>query len=264
MSVVEPLNVPPPEVVVQLYDPARSSPVKTWRFTGRSSLTIGRSDERDVEISDPYVSRLHAELVWRDGKWLLLAHGRNGVLVSSRPVTEFAISPHDGAVAYVSANDLVRSDGIGGQRTVLFDGPPMPSFRAETQEAFLRAFRRLGTFDDSRPFGPWMRRVAANLCLNELARRAPPTAELDEEVDDLPADQQETPEIVRDRSEQAQRIRAGLLRLPDHYRAVIELRHYQEMSYDDMASALGIGVGDVRTRLFRARRLLARWLSDDG
>jgi RNA polymerase sigma-70 factor (ECF subfamily) len=131
------------------------------------------------------------------------------------------------------------------------------------QEAFLRAFRRLGTYDDSRPFGPWMRRVAANLCLNELARRAPTAAELDDEADDVPADVQETPETARDRADLAEQVRAGLLRLPDHYRAVIELRHYQEMSYDEMAAALGIGVGDVRTRLFRARRLMARWLSLD-
>jgi RNA polymerase sigma-70 factor (ECF subfamily) len=109
-----------------------------------------------------------------------------------------------------------------------------------------------------------MRRVAANLCLNELARRRPAAVPLDEEADEVPADAQETPELIRDRSELAQRVRGALVRLPQTYRAVIELRHYQDMSYDDMAAALGIGVGDVRTRLFRARRLLARWLSDDA
>jgi RNA polymerase sigma-70 factor (ECF subfamily) len=132
------------------------------------------------------------------------------------------------------------------------------------QEAFLRAFRRLGTYDEQRPFGPWMRRVAANLCLNMLAQRRPTSVELDDEVDDVPANVQETPEVVRDRAELIRRVREGLLRLPDHYRAVIELRHYQEMSYDEMAAALGIGVGDVRTRLHRARRMMARWLSTDA
>jgi RNA polymerase sigma-70 factor (ECF subfamily) len=129
------------------------------------------------------------------------------------------------------------------------------------QEAFLRAFRRLGTYDDGRPFGPWMRRVAANLCLNALQRRGPAAAELDDEADEVADDPQETPELAGDRAELAQRVRAGLLRLPDHYRAVIELRHYQDMSYDEMAAALGIGVGDVRTRLFRARRMMAKWLT---
>ena len=131
MSVVEPLNAPPPEVVVQLYDPARSSPIKTWRFTGRPSLTIGRSDERDVEISDPYVSRLHAELVWRDGKWLLLAHGRNGVLVANRPITEFAIQ-HEVIFQLGSAGPTFRfraeDDDQNSNRTLSFDFDPLPEF----------------------------------------------------------------------------------------------------------------------------------------
>jgi len=131
------------------------------------------------------------------------------------------------------------------------------------QEAFLRAFRRLGSFDETRPFGPWIRRVAANLCLNVLQQRRPPPTELDDEVDEVPGDPEEMPELAGDRAELAQRVRAGLLRLPDPYRSVIELRHYHDMSYHEMAAALGIGVGDVRTRLFRARRLMARWLTAD-
>src|SRR3990170_9082348 len=131
------------------------------------------------------------------------------------------------------------------------------------QEAFLRAFRRLASFDAERPFGPWMRRVAANLCLNMLQQRRPTPAELDDEMDEVPGDPRETPELAGDRSELAQRVRSGLFRLPDSYRAVIELRHYQDMSYDEMAAALGIGVGEVRPRLFRARRMMARWLTDD-
>ncbi|MBF8255502.1 MAG: RNA polymerase ECF-type sigma factor [Anaerolineales bacterium] len=131
------------------------------------------------------------------------------------------------------------------------------------QEAFLRAFRRLASFDVERPFGPWMRRVAANLCLNTLQQRRPAPAELDDEADEVPGDPREMPELAGDRAEIAQRVRSGLLRLPDSYRAVIELRHYQDMSYDEIAATLGIGVGEVRTRLFRARRMMARWLTDD-
>src|SRR3989337_3808403 len=49
------------------------------------------------------------------------------------------------------------------------------------QEAFLRAFRRLASFDVERPFGPWMRRGAANPCLNTLQERPPAAAALDPE-----------------------------------------------------------------------------------
>ncbi|HMK08739.1 MAG TPA: sigma-70 family RNA polymerase sigma factor [Anaerolineales bacterium] len=132
------------------------------------------------------------------------------------------------------------------------------------QEAFLRAFRRLASYDADRPFGPWMRRVAANLTLNALQRRRPAPLEWEDEADQIGGDPEEMPEQAGERSALAERLRAGLLRLPEAYRAVIELRHYQDMSYEEMASALGIGVGDVRTRLFRARRMMARWLSDDG
>ena len=131
------------------------------------------------------------------------------------------------------------------------------------QEAFLRAYHRLRTYDDRRPFGPWMRRVAANLCINELnARKA--TLSFQEEFDQIAGEPSESPEPSCERREEVERVRRALLRLPAHYRAVIELRHYQEMSYDEIAGALGIGPGDVRTRLFRARRMMAEWLRPNG
>ncbi len=131
------------------------------------------------------------------------------------------------------------------------------------QEAFLRAYRRLNTYDAGRPFGPWMRRVAANLCLTELQRRRPVEVELDEEVRDRSDAPWSAPEFVRERRETARRVRQALLSLPERYRAVVELRHYHELSYDAIAADLGITVGDVRTRLFRARRKLADLLRAD-
>jgi RNA polymerase sigma-70 factor (ECF subfamily) len=122
------------------------------------------------------------------------------------------------------------------------------------QEAFLRAYQRLDRFDLERPFGPWIRRVAANLCLNHLAARPVPAAELDEERDPDPG---ERPEAASEARQQAEEIRHALASLPPHYRAVVELRHYQDLSYDEIAAALGIPLSDVKSHLFRARRLLA-------
>jgi len=124
------------------------------------------------------------------------------------------------------------------------------------QETFIRARERLHTFDEERVFGPWVRRVAANVCLNhlELQKR---TAELDEE---RAADESHRPETqveIRERSEQ---IRAALASLPAHYRVVIELRHYQELSYDEIAAELNIPLSDVKSHLFRARKILAEKL----
>ena len=124
------------------------------------------------------------------------------------------------------------------------------------QESFIRAHERLDTFDDRRPFGPWIRRVAANVCLNQLASQSL-TAELDEERD---ADASQRPEAVQEDRERSEQIRRVLASLPAHYRVVIELRHYQEMSYAEIAAELNVPLSDVKSHLFRARKLLAEKL----
>lgn len=124
------------------------------------------------------------------------------------------------------------------------------------QEAFIRAHARLGSFDIERPFGPWIRRVAANVCLNHLEAQKL-TTELDDEKDAGESPSPEKQVEVKERSEQ---IRMALASLPANYRAVLELRHYQEMSYDEIASELKIPLSDVKSNLFRARKLLAEKL----
>lgn len=136
-----------------------------------------------------------------------------------------------------------------------------------TQEAFLRAYQRFERYDLERPFGPWVRRLAANVCLNHLAARPPVNFELEEErgEQDLSVEWLEfhpggSPERAQERKERAQAVRAALLALPLQYRAVIELRHFQEMSYAEIASQLNIPLSDVKSNLFRARLQLAKLL----
>ena len=103
-------------------------------------------------------------------------------------------------------------------------------------------------------------KVAANLCLNSLQKRAPVRLTLDEEHDDPIDVEQPDPAVAHDRADQSQRLRRALQELPPHYRAVIELRHYQDLSYEEMAQTLKVSLSDVKSHLFRARRLLARRL----
>ena len=124
------------------------------------------------------------------------------------------------------------------------------------QESFMRAYDHLNTFDIEREFGPWIRRVAANLCLNHLESRKV-TAEFDDERD---ADESQWPEAVAEFRERSEQIRHALASLPPHYRIVVELRHYQEMSYDEIAAELNIPLSDVKSHLFRARKILAEKL----
>jgi RNA polymerase sigma-70 factor (ECF subfamily) len=129
-----------------------------------------------------------------------------------------------------------------------------------TQEAFIRAYERLNTFDADRPFGPWVRRVAANVCLNRLERKSLVRVPLDDEYDfpeeKLPAN----PEAVLEKHERAGIIRNALLALPPHYRAVIELRHFQDLEYEEIATALNLPMNTVKSHLFRARKILAERL----
>jgi RNA polymerase sigma-70 factor (ECF subfamily) len=129
------------------------------------------------------------------------------------------------------------------------------------QDAFLRGYERLETFDLAYPFGPWIRRVAANLCLNHMQRRRPAVVEFDDEAGLRVAPPGPTPETAAERRQDVQAIRQAILALPPRYRAVIELRHYQDASYEEIASTLRLSISDVKSHLFRARRMLARRLT---
>jgi hypothetical protein len=125
------------EVVVQLLDAALGRPVKTWKFAGRQEISIGRLPECDVEISDAYVSRLHAELKHRDGQWLLLSHGRSGVVVRNNPITELAIDS-DVTFQLGSAGPVLRfavkhEDAACG-RTLCFEAEPLPAFALDASK----------------------------------------------------------------------------------------------------------------------------------
>lgn len=79
------------EVVLQLLDSSSGRPIKAWTFKNQAEITIGRSPDQLVDISDPYVSRSHARLDFRDGKWLLVSLGRNGVVIANQLVTEYPV-----------------------------------------------------------------------------------------------------------------------------------------------------------------------------
>ena len=134
------------------------------------------------------------------------------------------------------------------------------------QDAFVRAYHALRTFDHERPFGPWIGRIAANVALAGLQRRRVPTIPLvrifgaaTDERDVLDAalpDPTRGPEADYLALERGAELRRALLTLSPQYRAVIELRHFQELSYEEIAAALDLPLSDVKSHLFRARRLL--------
>ncbi|HVM72364.1 MAG TPA: sigma-70 family RNA polymerase sigma factor [Anaerolineales bacterium] len=125
-----------------------------------------------------------------------------------------------------------------------------------TQETFLRAYRAISSLDSTRPAGPWLKKIAVNVCLNRLKHRG--TLGLGDEIA-VPAPDP-GPEAQVLQQEQNRQIRAALMRLPPHYRAAIELRHFQELSYAEMAETLHRPLSDIKSDLFRARKMLAEIL----
>jgi RNA polymerase sigma-70 factor, ECF subfamily len=128
------------------------------------------------------------------------------------------------------------------------------------QNTFIRAHQRLSTFDINRPFGPWIRRVATNLCLNQLKRILPEITPLEDEILLSSSHPSTNPERAQEELERNQAIRQAMLELPPHYLAVIELRHFQDMNYQEIADTLKLPVNTAKSHLFRARKLLAKKL----
>lgn len=129
-----------------------------------------------------------------------------------------------------------------------------------TQETFIRAYRFLAGFDPQRPMGPWLKRIAVNVCLQRL-EKSPIEQILDEEML-IPTDPAIGPEKFVEEHALQDRIRIELMRLPPRFRAVIEMRHYQDLSYEEIAATLERPLSDVKSDLFRARKLLAERLKD--
>jgi len=129
-----------------------------------------------------------------------------------------------------------------------------------TQETFIRAFKFFDRFDTGRQLAPWLKRIAVNLCINRIEGNKPASG-LDDETAPAP-DPHPGPEALAIHRDLAERIRIELSRLPARYRIVIELRHFQDLSYEDIARELKRPLSGVKSDLFRARKLLAERLKD--
>jgi RNA polymerase sigma-70 factor, ECF subfamily len=123
-----------------------------------------------------------------------------------------------------------------------------------TQEAFVRAYRHIGSFRLGEPFLPWLYRIAHNLCVDHL-RRKPGTLSLDVEIDEgrEPGDYAAGPEECVQASEMRRLIQAAIDDLPPKYRAAMMLRHNQGMSLEEIAEALSLPLNTVKVHLHRAR-----------
>lgn len=131
------------------------------------------------------------------------------------------------------------------------------------QEAFIRAYRALHQYDLARPLAPWLYRIATNASLNYAQRwhaHEDPTDELPEP----PPSEATSPEAIVVAREEVGLVLKAIQALPPRYHAALTLRHLHELSYQEVAEALGIPLGTVKTHLFRARAALRAELERRG
>jgi RNA polymerase sigma-70 factor (ECF subfamily) len=139
------------------------------------------------------------------------------------------------------------------------------------QEAWLLAYRALGTFRGDSKLSTWLVRIAVNESLGRLRRNRRGAEVIPMSVDDMSDNpvQENTPdespaaapELQAMRGEMRKLIEHRIDNLPDTFRSVFVLRAVQELSVEETAEALGIPEATVRTRFFRARSLLRESLS---
>ncbi|MBL8048325.1 MAG: sigma-70 family RNA polymerase sigma factor [Chthonomonas sp.] len=138
-----------------------------------------------------------------------------------------------------------------------------------TQEVFIRAYQAFNRFDGRSSLRTWLFRIAHNLCVDRARRedRNPVRASLDANS----ANTGETWDVADTRNTADQEVldeelhtmvRNGLARMSDKLRTVIVLHDQEEMSYEEIASTVGIPVGTVKSRLFLARNFLQQYLKE--
>lgn len=137
-----------------------------------------------------------------------------------------------------------------------------------TQEAFAKAFVSIHKFDSKYAFSTWLFRIATNNCIDFIRKKRVMTVSIDQPVegDDGSSmrfdvrDHNLDPNQTMLKKQRKQYLAKAIDRLPEKYRTLVDLRYFQELSYEEVANELQIPLGTVKAQLFRARELLSQEL----
>ena len=137
------------------------------------------------------------------------------------------------------------------------------------QEVFMKAFKNLSTYSNEYAFSTWLYRIATNHTIDYLRKKKLQTLSIndpyktkDGELEiQLPDETYATDKAVM-KKERKKIVQDAIDNLPEKYRAVIQLRHMDELSYDEIADELDLPLGTVKAHIFRARELLYKALID--
>lgn len=135
------------------------------------------------------------------------------------------------------------------------------------QEAFIRAYTRLDTYNPAHKFSTWMLSITSNYCIDLIRKRRTLLLSLDEPLPPHPALQTQSakgPEAQVLINEQQELVQAMLQQLPEEYRQAVVLRYWHDLSYEEIADMMDTSVSAIKSRLFRARRQLAEASMETG
>lgn len=138
-----------------------------------------------------------------------------------------------------------------------------------TQEAFIKAFNSLASFNEEYAFSTWLYKIATNNCIDFFRKRKLQTYSLDKPVKykdseiqhEIP-DPDLNPEKTILAHERSDIIQHAIETLPQKYYTAIILRHNEEKSYEEIAEILHLPLGTVKARIFRAREMLNKALKE--
>jgi RNA polymerase sigma factor, sigma-70 family len=128
-----------------------------------------------------------------------------------------------------------------------------------SQEALLRIYTKIGSYEQKAKFKTWVQRIVTNVCIDKF-RRARPTVSIEEHNMVFSSRTDVEDEVMS--TYVAKDIRDAIDRLPAHHRAVVVLRYLQDFSYNEIADSLNLPLNTVKSYLFRARQQLQTLLQD--
>lgn len=129
------------------------------------------------------------------------------------------------------------------------------------QEAFIRAYTRLDSYDPNRKFSTWLLSITSNYCIDLIRKRRAILLSIDEPLPPHPAlmsDREDRPESQVMAGEQEDLVQSLLDELPEEYREAVVLRYWYDLSYEEIAEIMNTSISAIKSRLFRARRQLAQ------
>jgi len=126
------------------------------------------------------------------------------------------------------------------------------------QEAFLRAFSKLDTYDESRQFSTWLFAIASHYCMDRWKKRRFQLVSWDDLKNMLSDREASQPEKVMMNIEASQEVHDMLQNLRPDYRMVVILKYWHGMSYEEIAQTMDTTVSTIKSKLFRARKMMAK------